>query len=276
MRRVAVYFLLGLSTTWLGCAREGESESRWHPEVASEQGLDPSRMGMTVVGGENESPTDVRLPSTRGKTPAAISVDAPEALRSLDPRFAVSPKKENTGSRLDPGIKSFRAGKFAEAARDFEAVIGSDPDNPWAHYFLGLTVLEMGKAARSVPHLDTALRLSPEFREAYLARGVARLQERWYDKAEADFSEAIRLGQADARVYVQRGTCRLNQGDFEAAREDATRALEIGPESAEAYFIRCIAHARLSQKEKAKADYAKAVELGLADNLAEIARSYLR
>jgi Tfp pilus assembly protein PilF len=80
--------------------------------------------------------------------------------------------------RLEPGKNSIRealgraeyaAGRFAAAADQFAVIVASAPDNDYAHYALGRSLLKLGREGEAQAHLRLACALRPgnaAYREA--------------------------------------------------------------------------------------------------------------
>ena len=85
--------------------------------------------------------------------------------------------------RLEPGKDSIREalgraeyaeGRFAAAADHFAAIVASTPDNDYAHYALGRSLLRLGRGGEAQGHLRLACALRPAselYREALVPRG---------------------------------------------------------------------------------------------------------
>jgi tetratricopeptide (TPR) repeat protein len=74
--------------------------------------------------------------------------------------------------RLEPGRNSIREalgraqfalGRHAEAADQFAAIVADVPDNDYAQYALGRSLLELGQGAEAETHLRLARALRPGF-----------------------------------------------------------------------------------------------------------------
>ncbi|HSS42608.1 MAG TPA: tetratricopeptide repeat protein [Solirubrobacterales bacterium] len=72
---------------------------------------------------------------------------------------------EKTSVREALGRAYFRAGRFAPAAAEFEAVVESHPVNDFAHFCLGRALSKTGEKRRARHHLALACNLRPERRD---------------------------------------------------------------------------------------------------------------
>jgi len=72
---------------------------------------------------------------------------------------------EKTSVREALGRAYFRAGRFAPAAVEFEAVVESHPVDDYAHFCLGRALSKTGQKRRARHHLALASNLRPERRD---------------------------------------------------------------------------------------------------------------
>jgi Flp pilus assembly protein TadD len=72
---------------------------------------------------------------------------------------------EKTSIREALGRAYFRAGRFAPAAIEFEAVVESHPVNDFAHFCLGRALSKTGEKRRARHHLALASNLRPDRRD---------------------------------------------------------------------------------------------------------------
>ncbi len=80
-----------------------------------------------------------------------------ERARSYEP--------DKTSIREALGRAYFRAGRFAPAAAEFEAVVESHPVNDFAHFCLGRALSKTGQKRRARHHLALACNLRPDRRD---------------------------------------------------------------------------------------------------------------
>jgi Flp pilus assembly protein TadD len=72
---------------------------------------------------------------------------------------------EKTSVREALGRAYYRAGRFAQAAREFEAVVESHHVDDYAHFCLGRALSMIGQKRRARHHLALAANLRPERRD---------------------------------------------------------------------------------------------------------------
>jgi Flp pilus assembly protein TadD len=84
-------------------------------------------------------------------------VDAAEPLAEAARR---APEKSSVREAL--GRAYYRAGRFARAATEFEAVVETHPVNDFAHFCLGRALSKTGQVDRARHHLALAANLRPD------------------------------------------------------------------------------------------------------------------
>jgi Flp pilus assembly protein TadD len=72
---------------------------------------------------------------------------------------------EKTSIREALGRAYFRAGRFAPAAAEFEAVVATHPVDDYAHFCLGRALSKTGEKRRARHHLALASNLRPDRRD---------------------------------------------------------------------------------------------------------------
>src|SRR4051812_17101537 len=66
-----------------------------------------------------------------------------------------------TAQDLDRGIEQYRKNNFAEAVSTLRTVADQDKGNARANLYLGLALIEQGKASEAEPYIKQADELSP-------------------------------------------------------------------------------------------------------------------
>ncbi|EME98896.1 hypothetical protein H340_19243 [Streptomyces mobaraensis NBRC 13819 = DSM 40847] len=104
-------------------------------------------------------------------TPETHVIDFRSAERLLDardPRGAVklldsviASHPENTAARLLRARAYFAAARLRPAEREFQHVLEREPDNAFAHFALGRTLVRSGRPEEAVRHFRLAAALDP-------------------------------------------------------------------------------------------------------------------
>ncbi|HEV7770815.1 MAG TPA: tetratricopeptide repeat protein [Solirubrobacterales bacterium] len=79
---------------------------------------------------------------------------------------------EKTSVREALGRAYYRAGRYAKAAAEFEAVVKTHHVNDFAHFCLGRALAKMGQKDRARHHLALAANLRPDRRDYRFYRSL--------------------------------------------------------------------------------------------------------
>jgi len=130
--------------------------------------------------------------------------------------------------------------KWQDALHALRDVIKANPQNPYAYYFLGHALYELGQLEPARDAYRAAVRVSP----AYLGARVALSQTL---RMLGDFRGAIQEGEAalrqapdDGDALFALGMAHASRGDKEAARRYLSKFLDSRPEFEAAQEARSI------------------------------------
>ncbi len=200
---------------------------------------------------------------------------------------AVSAGQAADGRRLEESARAHMAEqKFAEAAREYEALLKLRPRDPDAHFALGVCLTQLDRLAAAAAALRRYVELEPRSAEGRAALGSVLLAQGLPDEAVPQLEAALRLdpSQADtgkdlARCYdltgesakavavlrrlvsaspadVEAGhllaSALLNSGDARAAARELDRLAAAGqPDSPDAYILSARAQQKLGNIDRA-------------------------
>jgi tetratricopeptide (TPR) repeat protein len=149
-----------------------------------------------------------------------------------------------TASAQDRGIELYRKNDFGAAVSTLRQMVESDGDNARANRYLGLALLEQGKAAEAEPFILKANELDPSG-ESKTAMGRLSIEKKDYDKA----AEFLKDADGDEAPYV-RGLLSLHQKQFDAAARDLETFSKRYPEFAYAHYYAGLAYNGLKRPDK--------------------------
>ena len=95
-----------------------------------------------------------------------------QASMLLSRALSLEPGKNSIREAL--GRAEYAVGRFAAAADHFAVIVSSAPDNDYAHYALGRSLLKLGREGEAQAHLRLACALRPGsavYREALAGQG---------------------------------------------------------------------------------------------------------
>ncbi len=119
---------------------------------------------------------------------------------------------QEAGRPLASADSAMQAGRFADAARQYEALLKTHPDSKEVLFALGVCHLQLGRNDDAVLTLRQYVKLAPDSAGGHAALGIALLDGARTADAKAELERAVRLNpaQADAvealaRIYLVEG-----------------------------------------------------------------------
>ncbi|MGQ0562385.1 MAG: VWA domain-containing protein [Gemmatimonadota bacterium] len=122
----------------------------------------------------------------------------------------------NTGfaiGELERGNRYYRAGKYAEAVREYEKAVANGDNSPELRYNLGTALLRLGRYADAEKQLRLALR---EMRGDKRQRAMYNLGNRYLEDARKSAEPHIAVQMLDAAVEAYKQALRLAPDDMDA------------------------------------------------------------
>jgi tetratricopeptide (TPR) repeat protein len=196
--------------------------------LASQGQLEPARdLAMHYMKG---SPDDARAEFLVGMTYHQAGNHAP-ALPHLERAVKLAP--DDRRARRYYAESLFMLGDVEGARREHEAWLDANPDDPVAHYSIGLVDLEEANLDDAASRFRTAIGLFDRMRETdprrYAAQSAAR-----------------------ARCHARLADVHFARDDYEAARDELIESTTIEPRNISAYFTLSVVYRRLGEPELAE------------------------
>ena len=149
--------------------------------------------------------------------PAAAGEHDPVALSALD--------------HYDQGRVYLRAGRFREAALDFQRVLDQRPQDFWPNFYQGLCAYRLGQFHDALAAFRTCIALAPNSAECYYNRArVAEALGRG-EQAMRDYSRALELDPALTSASINRGILAYKNGKNDDAIADFRQAIRAASDS---------------------------------------------
>ncbi len=162
---------------------------------------------------------------------------------------------------LEAGLEHYRRGDRDEAETWLRKAVEADPDEPTAHFILGLMRFEAGDAEAAIRSLQRVVALRPDHAVAWQTLGDLRRHR----GADPDAVEAYRKAtQLDSKLtagWIGLSQALLACGDADAALEAADVAAGRAPSDAAAHMTRAAALSRLGRRRAAADAYRSAADL---------------
>jgi tetratricopeptide (TPR) repeat protein len=142
------------------------------------------------------------------------------------------PKHAERWDAVEEATELLRDGDHEGAARELRAVLDGDPQNPYAHHFLGAVHFERGDFADAQTEYERAIALAPQYLGAVVALGHALRMQGKLDDAIRTGERALTMagesGDPDARYLL--GLTYAARGNTHAAIENLEAFLASNPE----------------------------------------------
>lgn len=178
-------------------------------------------------------------------------------------------------TRLSEALALHRAGKIAEAARLYQAILKDAPQTPEAIHMLGVIAQQSGNPEHALKLMEAALALKPDLAQAWSNRAVVLRALGRDDEALRSARMATESDRNLADGWSIRGSLARKLGDMQEAKTCLARAVELMPNDAAILQEAAQVEADQGHYAKAFAHYRKAGKLrpdlpqiGLANLLA--------
>ncbi len=139
--------------------------------------------------------------------------------------------------------------------------INKRPNNPRAHYNLGLALTQAGRVGESIGHYEQALRISPAYAKAHNNLGTALSQAGRVQEAIAHYEQALRINPDYAEAHCNLGMALGQVGKFDEAIPHYEQALRIKPDYPEAHNNLGVAFVGLGKPNEAMGQYEQALRI---------------
>jgi tetratricopeptide (TPR) repeat protein len=104
---------------------------------------------------------------------------------------------------FDRAVAAKEAGRYDEAVSDLQACVDEDPDNPDAHWQIGLVQCFLGDFDASLAALEKAVKLNPNHVKARYDLGMTYMMLGYNDEARAQFEAVLALDPANDNAAKQ-------------------------------------------------------------------------
>jgi len=183
----------------------------------------------------------------------------------------------NPRAHYNLGVILQRNGRTQEAMEHWEQTLQIKPDYFEAHFSLGSALAQVGRVPDAIWHFQQALRIKPGYSDVQFNLGVAFQRTGKVTEAIGCYEEAVRLkpDYAEAQnnlAWLLAALGPADGGDPVRAVTLAQRACELTGNRIAAYLdTLAVAYAAAGRFNDAVTTAEKAVELALAENQSEIA-----
>jgi tetratricopeptide (TPR) repeat protein len=140
---------------------------------------------------------------------------------------------QGSGDKWDAaqeGAERLREGDAAGAQRVLERLIGEQPDNEYAYFFLGSAHYEQARYHKALRAYVSALELAPNYLGAMVSLGHTLRMLQRYDQAIRMAKQVLARDKHDPDALFLLGATHFARGDNRAALDYLMRFLATSPE----------------------------------------------
>jgi tetratricopeptide (TPR) repeat protein len=168
---------------------------------------------------------------------------------------------QNPRAHYNLGVDLTPAGRIPEAFEHYEQALRIKPDYGEAHNNLGILLQKSGRETEAIEHYERSLQIDPKNAKAHSNLGSVFLQEGKVSDAEREFEQALRLNPDDAITHRNLGVALAQAGRVGEAIGHYEQALRIQPDYAAAHSNLGIALARVGRTQEAMEHYEQALRI---------------
>lgn len=143
---------------------------------------------------------------------------------------------------LQNAMQELKNGNLGQADQIFEKLVASNPKDPNALHFGGITKYQLGSYKKALALLNRAVLIAPEYAEVYNSQGIVLLEQREYEKACLSFERAISLKSEYSNAHANLGNSLKGLGELSKACTSYSTAIKIDPNNREAAYNLAAAH----------------------------------
>lgn len=138
-------------------------------------------------------------------------------LEDTYPTFWDSLMKSQSYTNMYQGIKELSLSKYAEASKSFAKAVIKNPDDPYPHIFLGISLYWQGQVDQAMSEYRAALKLDKDNAHAHQLLGIAYAWKGDINSALASFKESIDIDPDRPDSQMNIGSTYAALGDYEEA-----------------------------------------------------------
>jgi len=167
----------------------------------------------------------------------------------------------NEQQALQAGFMLMQQGQLAEAERNFQKVISSNPRQVDALNLLGIINAQSRNFQDAISFMGRAISINPKNASSYYNRGLALHELGRLEEALLDYRKATKINLKYANAFNGQGNAYLDMKDVKLAIESYEKALQIDRNYADAWNNLANAYSYNKQLEEALSCYDKALQI---------------
>jgi Flp pilus assembly protein TadD len=179
----------------------------------------------------------------------------------------VVPVREKDRAALEAAVRRHELERYRSG---YELRLAADPSDVEARARLGIGLVQEGRHAEALSHLEVALAARPGAWDLNYNLGVALAALGRYDEAFLRYAAALQADPADSRTHNALAGARLAAGDLRGAIESYRRAVELRAADADLLSNLGVALQRAGDLAGAEAAYGEALRLAPDHAMAQL------
>ena len=137
----------------------------------------------------------------------------------------------NVERLVQEALSHQHAGRLGIALPIYEEVLRIDPQNPQAHFSLGIAAYQEGDIGGAIAHFEVAARKAKKHPQVHQLHGLALMNAGELAKAREALKKAVALQPREAQFHAQLGDAYRLERRPVMARQSFERALQLEPEN---------------------------------------------
>jgi tetratricopeptide (TPR) repeat protein len=205
----------------------------------------------------------VNKPSSPNLLLKAIGLHERGAIGEAAARYSAILGREpkNIDAMFFLGVAHGQQGRFDDSIKLLRKVTQMAPKHTRAHVFLGAAQAQRGDYDHALKNLDRAISQQPSLPDAHFHRGNVFAALTRHAEAVESFDRALALDPASVGTWINRGNSLRALDRFEDALASYERALAIDPNLAEAHYSVGLAYEDLCRQDLAISSFDRAIAL---------------
>jgi len=177
---------------------------------------------------------------------------------------------------LSKGVLAYNKKEYEEALEALKQAIEYLPERAEAHYYLGLTQLEMGEYEEALRSLSRSQQLDPTRKGIHFDLGIAYFKLGKYSQALQELEEAERQEPGRALVYYYQGYIHYITKDYHQVPRFFSKAGQLDKKLAQGgHFFSGLAYSHLGMFDEAIKEFQTCMALDPESEIGLGARKYL-
>ena len=161
--------------------------------------------------------------------------------------------------------KNVQQGNYRAAEKQYQQILGEDPNNLDALSDLGVVYVRSGNLRSAESTLKKAVAIAPDNDFLLTTLGIVQYRQSKFDDAIAELTKAVAINPNSATAHNYLGIAASQKGRQKEAEKEILQAIANNPDDADAHFNLAVIliTTQPSSKELAREHYARATALGI-------------